>query len=137
MTTNPYRPSDDEQRQFAAKLDDLIMWGLAKLKEQAGPEAAVAVAEQFDRRQYRLRTRVDLDANDEPDLDTLWYLIEVFFAGGWHELVEAKWTAFGISEEGAREEAAMTALQNGYGTVDVPDDLSSLTGPPTDDQPEA
>jgi hypothetical protein len=127
-----YRPSDDEHRQFTARLNDLIMWGLAKLKEQEGVETAVAVAEQFDRRQFRLRTRLDLDANGEPDLDTLWYRIEVFFAGGWYELVEAKWTAFGISEAGAREEAWVTAFQNGYGSVDVPDDLSSLTDPPTD-----
>jgi hypothetical protein len=121
--TAEYRPSDDEQRQFAAKLNDLIMWGLANVEEQDGLQTAVAVAEQLDRRQFRLRTRVDLDANGVPDLDTLWYLVEVLFMGGWRPLVEAKWTAFGISEAGAREEAAMTAFQNGYGTVDVPDDL--------------
>lgn len=109
------------------------MWGLANVQEQDGLQTAVAVAEQLDRRQFRLRTRIDLDANGVPDLDTLWYLVEVFFAGGWRELVEAKWSAFGISEAGAREEAQMTMLQNGYGTVDVPDDLSSLTDPPTDD----
>jgi hypothetical protein len=128
-----YRPSGDEKRQFAARLDELIMWGLANLKEQEGVQTAVAVAEQLDRRQFRLRTRVDLDSNGEPNLDTLWYRVEVLFMGGWRELVEAQWTAFGISETGAREEAAMTAFQNGYGSVDVPDDISSITDSPSDD----
>jgi hypothetical protein len=123
-------PSPEEQRQFWTKLDEVIVWALLKLKDQEGEEVAHAVAEQLDRREFRLRTRCDLDAQDEPQVDSLWYRVEVPVADGWLPLVEARWLALGVSEEGAREEIRMTMLQNGIG---IPDDASSITGPPPSD----
>ena len=136
MTTDDgrrYRPDRDEEREFWRKLDEVIVWSLHKLREQEGQQIAEAVAERLDRRQFRLMTSVDIDRNGEPDIDSLSYRVEVAISDGWLKLVEARWPALGVSEEGAREEARMTLMQHGYG---IPDDLSKLLDPPSGD-PEA
>jgi hypothetical protein len=127
-------PSPEEHNEFWRKLHDVITWALHELKDQEGEEVARAVAEQLDRREFRIRTRCDLDAHDEPQVDSLWYRVEVRIADDWLELVEARWPALGVSEEHAREEIRMTMLQNGIG---IPDDASSITDPPSDDPSEA
>ena len=123
-------PDADEEREFQRKLHEVIVWALHKLKEQEGQEIARAVAERLDRREFRLRTRCDLDAHDEPQVDSLWYIVEVPVADDWLPLVEARAPALGVTDEGAREEIRMTMLQNGIG---IPNDPSSITGPPPSD----
>ena len=123
-------PSPEEHNEFWRKLHDVITWALHELKDQEGEEVARAVAEQLDRREFRLRTRCDLDAHDELRVASLWYIVEVPVADDWLPLVEARWLALGVSEEGAREEIRMTMLQNGIG---IPNDPSSITGPPPSD----
>jgi hypothetical protein len=120
-------PSPEEHREFWTKLHDVITWALLRMKDQEGEEVARAVADQLDRREFRLRTRCDLDAHDEPRIDSLWYIVEVPVADDWLPLVEARAPALGVTDEGAREEIRMTMLQNGIG---IPDDASSITGPP-------
>ena len=66
-------------------------------------------------------TSVNVDGDGEPDAETLWYRVEVEVENGWVELCEARWSALGVSPEGAAEEARWTAMQHGFG---VPDDLS-------------
>ena len=121
------KPTPDEEREFWTKLNEVIVWALLKLKDQEGEDVAHAVAEQLDRREFRLRTRCDLDAHDEPRTDSLWYIVEVPVADDWLPLVEARAPALGVTDEGAREEIRMTMLQNGIG---IPNDPSSITGPP-------
>jgi hypothetical protein len=123
------KPTPDEEREFWTKLNEVIVWALLKLKDQEGEEVAHAVAEQLDRREFRLRTRCDLDAHDEPRTDSLWYIVEVPVADDWLPLVEARAPALGVTDEGAREEIRMTMLQNGIG---IPDDASSIEDPPSE-----
>jgi hypothetical protein len=123
-------PSPEEHREFWTKLHDVITWALLRMKDQEGEEVARAVADQLDRREFRLRTRCDLDAHDEPRIDSLWYIVEVPVADDWLPLVEARAPALGVTDEGAREEIRMTMLQNGLG---IPDDASSITDPPPSD----
>ena len=126
MTEQRYRPTNDEQEEFGRRLHDLIVWALLQLKEQFGEDAAVAVADLMEQGRYRLMTRLDIGEDGLPDVESLWFAVEVEWFGAWIELVEARWSVFGISEESAREEARWTALQNGIG---VPADLSGLDSP--------
>ena len=123
MTEQRYRPSDAEQEEFGRRLDDVICWALRRVHEEEGEDVALALAQRMDRRQWRLMTRVDVDGNGEPDLDTLWFRVELQFGDRWVELVAARWSALGVPPEGAREEARMTALQHGFGIPDTPAEL--------------
>jgi hypothetical protein len=123
-----YRPPSDEEDEFARQLRELIVWALGQARDQHGVEIARAVARQLDRGRWRLMTRVHVDRDGEPDVDSLWYRVVVQGADGWVELCEARWPALGVSEESAREEARMTAMQHGYG---VPSDLAGLTDSPS------
>ena len=123
-----YRPTNDEREEFARRLREVIDWALRELAEQSGHQVALATAALLDRGKWRLMTSVDADRNGEPLPETLWYRVEVEVSNGWVELVEARWSALGVSEESARDEARWTALQNGLG---VPDDLSGLDSPST------
>ena len=119
-------PADDEGEEFARRLREVINWALQELGEQAGHPVALATADLLDRGKWRLMTNVDVGPDGEPLPDTLWYRVEVPISTGWVELVEAHWSALGVSEESAADEAKWTALQNGIG---VPADLSGLDPP--------
>jgi hypothetical protein len=60
----------------------------------------------------------------EPLPETLWYRVEVEISTGWVELVKARASTLGVSEESARDEAKWTALQNGLG-------ISGINGSPS------
>ena len=94
---------------------------------------ALATADLLDRGKWRLMTDVNVDRDGEPLPDSLWYRVEVEVSTGWVELVEARASPLGVSEESARDEAKWTALQNGLG---VPDDLSGLGSPSRDRESE-
>jgi len=96
--------------------------------DQAGPELAVAIAQRLDAGEWQLRTTVDLGDDRQPDPLTLRFHVLVEADNGLLELCSAKWTALGVPEASAREEARWTAPQNGFG---VPDDGSELTDPPS------
>jgi len=119
---------NSRERHFQVKLRDMIAWALGQLKKDHAEEAARTVAEQLDRQQFRLMTNVDVGSDGEPVADSLFYRVEVAFAGDWVPLVEAHWSALGVSEAGAADEARWAGLQHGLG---VPDDASELTDPPS------
>jgi hypothetical protein len=117
-------PSREENEAFWTKIQNVIDWALLQLKEQQGEGIARAVAQRLDDRQWRLMTEVDVNADGEPVLGSLWYKVEVRTdQGGWIELCKAHSQVLGVSEENARDEIHMTALQHGIG---IPDDLSGL-----------
>ena len=122
------RAADDEQDEFRRRLQALIVWALQQLRDQAGEDIALAIADQLDRQRWRLMTRVNVDQDGEPDVESLWFHVDVQVGNGWLELCSARWTVFGVSEESAREEARWTAMQHGFG---VPDDPSALTDSPS------
>ena len=122
-----YRPSDAEQDEFGRRLYALMLEAVLRVRDEGEPLLAVALAEQLEQGRYRLMTRLDIGEDGLPDVESLWFAVEVDWYGAWVELVEARWPVFGISEESAREEARWTALQNGFG---VPVDLSGLDSPP-------
>ena len=123
-----YRPPSDEEDEFSSRLREIMDWAVQQIAAEH-PTIGLVVAEQLDRGNWRLMTRVDLDPDDQPDVDTLWFRVEVEWYGGeWVELVAAHWRALGVSEESARDEARWTALQNGIG---LPDDLSGLDDSPS------
>jgi len=123
-----YRPADDEGEEFARRLREVIHWALRELGEQAGHHVALATADLLDRGKWRLMTNVSVGRDGDPLPDSLWYRVEIEVSNGWVELVEARWSALGVSEQSARDEAKWTALQNGLG---VPDDLSGIDGSPS------
>ena len=45
MTEQRYRPADDEEEEFRRRLHDLIVWALRQLRDEAGDEIALAMAE--------------------------------------------------------------------------------------------
>jgi len=110
-----YRPADDEGKEFARRLREVIHWALRELGEQAGHQVALGVADLLDRGKWRLMTDVSVGRDGEPLPDSLWYRVEVEVSTGWVELVEARTSALGVSEESARDEARWTAMQNGIG----------------------
>jgi hypothetical protein len=117
-------PSREETEQFWTKLHEVISWALHRLKEQEGEGIALAVADRLDRRELRVMTECDIDGDGEPVLGSLWYRVDVRTdQGGWIELCKAHSQVLGVSEENARDEIRMTALQHGIG---IPDDASSL-----------
>ena len=119
-----YRPSDAEQDEFGRRLYALMLEAVLRVRDEGEPLLAVALAEQLEQGRYRLMTRLDIGEDGLPDVESLWFAVEVDWYGvAWVELLEARWTVFGVSEESAREEARWTALQNGFG---VPADLSGL-----------
>ena len=122
-----YRPPSDEEDEFWRRLREVMVGALQEIGAEQ-PAIGLVVAEQLDRGNWRLMTRADLDADDQPDLATLWYRVDVEWCGEWVELVAAHWRALGVSEESARDEARWTALQNGIG---LPDDLSGLDDSPS------
>jgi len=121
-----YRPTDDEGKEFARRLREIMGAAVLSVADQAGVELAVAIAQRLDAGEWQLRTTVDLDGDRQPDPSTLRFHFLVEADNGLLELCSAKWTALGVAEESAREEARWTALQNGLG---VPDDLSGLDSP--------
>jgi len=123
-----YRPPSDEEDEFWRRLREVIVGALQEIGAEQ-PAIGLVVAEQLDRGNWRLMTRADLDADDQPDLATLWYRVEVEWYGGeWVELVAAHWRALGVSEESAREETRWTLMQNGY---DLPNDIAEITDSPS------
>lgn len=118
-------PTDDEGKEFARRLREIMGAAVLSVADQAGVELAVAIAQRLDAGEWQLRTTVGLDGDRQPDLSMLRFHILVEADNGLVELCSAKWTALGAPEESAREEAR-AALQNGYG---VPDDLSGLDSP--------
>ena len=126
--TDRYEPTEAEQEEFRRRLDGVIYWALRQVHDEEGEDVALALARRMDRGQWRLMTQVDVDSDGQPDVDTLWFRVDLQFGERWVELVAARWTALGVPPEGAREEARMTALQHGYG---IPDDLSELDSPST------
>jgi hypothetical protein len=124
--TAHYRPSDAEADNFERRLRALLLEAVLRVRDQGEPLLALALAEQLEQGRYRLMTRLDIGEDGQPDIGSLWFVVEVEWFGAWVELVEARWPVFGISEESAREEARWTALQNGLG---LPDDLSELDSP--------
>ena len=124
--TDRYRPADAEADEFRRRLCEVILWALEKVVEQARPAVAVALADEIDAGRRRLMTRVEISGDDgQPDIETLRYRVEVEALNGWIELVEAGWRIRGVSPEGAREAARMTALQHGFGIPDDPSELDS------------
>ncbi len=129
MTEQRYRPPADEQDEFWRRLREVMNWALQEVLADGGPAIATAVAEQLDSGRWRVMTRDHVDSTGQPDVETLFFRVEVEWYGGtWVELCEARWTALGVSPESAAEEARAATWQNGLG---IPDDLSGLTEPPS------
>jgi len=123
-----YRPPSDEEDEFSSRLREIMDWAVQQIAAEH-PTIGLVVAEQLDRGNWRLMTRVDLDPDDQPDVDTLWFRVEVEWYGGeWVELVAAHWRALGASRESATDEARWTLMQHGYG---LPDDASGLEDSPS------
>lgn len=118
----------EEGQRFRRRLKAVISWALQQHLKEQGKASARAIAAKLDAGEYRVRTTCDLDARSgEPVLDSLRYVVEIFWLGGWEELVTATWTALGVSEANAVDELRLTLLQNGVG---IPDDPSALMDSP-------
>src|SRR5215217_6442250 len=79
-----YRPTSDEEDEFWRRLREVMVGALQEIGAEQ-PAIGLVVAEQLDRGNWRLMTRADLDADDQPDLATLWYRVDVRWCGEWVE----------------------------------------------------
>jgi hypothetical protein len=118
-----YEPPSDEQAEFGRRLHELMGQAVLSVCDQAGVELGVAIAQRLDAGEYRVTTSLELGADGQPDPLSLRFHVLVEADNGLLELCSARWSALGVPEDGAREEARWTSLQNGIG---VPADLSEL-----------
>ena len=104
-------PTDDEGKEFARRLREIMGAAVLSVADQAGVELAVAIAQRLDAGEWQLRTTVGLDGDRQPDLSMLRFHILVEADNGLVELCSAKWTALGAPEESARERSPSRAAR--------------------------